>query len=135
MSLKLAIRASLFILVAVSLAAGAAHAKDCTEGLLGEWDWFTGSVVTIQADHTLLYDGNPYGTWKCDTPDSDVIRLEWNSGFTDRIKVKGDRIEGANNQGAKITAKRKKKSVQSAAALPKRFGRGIFILAAPVLLN
>jgi hypothetical protein len=87
MSPKLAIRASLFILVALSLAAGAAHAKDCTEGLIGEWNWFTGAVVTIQADHKLLYDGNPYGTWKCDTPDSNVVRLEWNSGFTDRVKV------------------------------------------------
>jgi hypothetical protein len=110
MSLKFVIGASIILLVAISLTAGNAHAKDCATDLIGEWNWFTGSVVTIQADHTLLYDGNSYGTWKCDSPDSDVVRLEWNSGFTDRVKVKGDRIEGTNNHGAKITAKRRKKS-------------------------
>jgi hypothetical protein len=135
MSLKLAIRASLFVLVALSLAAGTARAKDCTEGLIGEWNWFTGAVVTIQADHTLLYDGTLYGTWRCDTPDSDVVRLEWNSGFTDRVKISKDRLEGTNNQGAKITAKRKKKAEQSAFAGQKKFGRGVFLLAAPCPLK
>jgi hypothetical protein len=114
MSSPFTLRASLFILATACLLASPVHATDCTKDLIGEWNWYTGAVVTIQADHKLLYDGNVFGSWTCDTPDGDVVRLEWNSGFTDRIKVKGDRIEGTNNQGGKITAQRKKKSDQFA---------------------
>ena len=109
MFLKLSCRALLLILFGLFISAGPGLANDCSKDFIGEWNWFTGAVVTIQADHNLLYDGKIFGTWLCDATDSDVVRLEWNSGFTDRVKVKKDRLEGTNNQGAKVSATRKKK--------------------------
>jgi hypothetical protein len=31
----------------------------------GDWSWFTGYVVSLKANHTILYDDRPAGTWEC----------------------------------------------------------------------
>ena len=74
------------------------------EAFVGEWHWFTNHRVTIKADHSLLYDGQPSGRWECSN--GQIAKLYWNAGFVDSIQVTGDQIFGKNQQGIQITASR-----------------------------
>jgi hypothetical protein len=82
--------------------------------LKGEWNWFTGGVVTLKDDHAVLYDGKPAGRWECTDNGGSTAKLHWSSGFIDSITVSGDRISGVNQQGVPISATRK-----PAASLPQ----------------
>ena len=77
------------------------------DGLVGTWNWFTGTAVTFRADHTILTDRNRVGTWECADPASGTAKLRWNAGFIDTVTISGNRISGTNQQGVHISGTRR----------------------------
>ena len=51
-------------LVCASAPSPAGAGAPC-EALLGKWKWFTGGVVSINADGTITHDPDHNGTWEC----------------------------------------------------------------------
>ncbi len=80
---------------------------------IGKWDWPTGGVVTIvpggQLAWTPVADGPAVftATWACDTNDGQIV-IAWPQGITDRLRLSGDgeRLDGANDRGVTMTARR-----------------------------
>lgn len=86
-----------------------AHAfgADCDQ-LKGEWNWFTGGVIRLKDNQTILYNGAPAGKWECADARRGTARLHWTlGGFVDTVTVSGDRISGSNRQGTPVSATRK----------------------------
>ena len=77
---------------------------DGCDGAIGEWNWFTGAIVTLRADHVILYNGKQLGKWDCA---GGSVQLHWSTGFRDTVSVNGDHISGRNQQGVAINATRK----------------------------
>jgi hypothetical protein len=75
----------------------------------GDWSWFTGYVVSLKANHTILYGDRPAGTWECINSSRNSARLKWSSGFIDSISVSndGEKISGVNNIGVKVSGNRR----------------------------
>ncbi|MGD0223196.1 MAG: hypothetical protein ABSF71_12730 [Terriglobia bacterium] len=88
------------------LAGTNAYPAGC-DGLVGTWNWFTGSVVTFRADHAILYDGNQAGKWECTDAAHGSAKLRWNAGYIDTVTLSGDRISGVNQQGVPVSGTRK----------------------------
>ena len=88
-------------------ASSAAHAAGC-QTFVGNWYWFTGYIVTLKADHTIVYGGKPVGKWSCTSPTKPSATLRWDSKFVDTITIKDGGIVGTNQVGYKIWANRSK---------------------------
>ena len=58
---------------------GRGRAVPC-EALLGKWKWFTGGVVSINADGTITHDPGNDGTWECTDSDRGRLTLRWRFG-------------------------------------------------------
>jgi len=80
---------------------------------IGKWDWPTGGVVTIVPGGQLSWApvaGGPAvftATWACDTNDGQIV-IAWPQGITDRLRLSGDgeRLDGANDRGVTLAARR-----------------------------
>jgi hypothetical protein len=86
---------------------GFSEAKNGCDALTGQWNWFTGGVVTLTSKHAILYDGRASGRWECTDEEQGAATLRWANGFVDRITVSGDGITGVNEQNVPISATRK----------------------------
>jgi hypothetical protein len=84
---------SIALLVASVAAAGlppAAEAATC-EALVGNWAWFTGGVVSINADGTLRHEPGNDGTWECTDRARGQATLRWRlGGYVNRLVLSGD---------------------------------------------
>lgn len=94
--------------------------------LAGEWQWFTGEVVTISRDGTLsaTSEGAPSntGTWRIVsgtigdgvgverlvTAARQMVELTWVNGFIDTLALSADKrtLDGTNQEGAQVTGTR-----------------------------
>ena len=93
--------------VLVLLLSGHAFGAGCDQ-LKGEWNWFTGGVVRLKDNRTILYNGAPAGNWECADARRGSARLHWTLGsLVDTVTVSGDRLSGTNQQGSPVSATRK----------------------------
>lgn len=87
---------------------GTAHAAGC-EAVLGRWIWFTGRVVSINADGTMVHDPGNDGTWECTDPKRGRVTLRWRlNGYVNRLALSADGKGLASTDPAQsfVTAKR-----------------------------
>ncbi|MGH2360585.1 MAG: tetratricopeptide repeat protein [bacterium] len=93
----------------------AAFAADCGF-VTGEWNWVNAGVVRFMENHVVLYNGVPFGTWKCTDPARQGVALHWANGFIDTLNVSGDRVSGKNQVGVVVTGTRKSRPAANAPA-------------------
>ena len=84
---------SIALLVAGLAGAGiprTAEAATC-DALVGRWAWFTGGVVSINADGTIRHDPGNDGTWECTDRARGQATLRWRiGGYVNRLALSGD---------------------------------------------
>lgn len=84
---------SVALLVASVVGAGlprAAEAATC-DALVGKWTWFTGGVVSINADGTMRHEPGNDGTWECTDRARGQATLRWRlGGYVNRLVLSGD---------------------------------------------
>jgi hypothetical protein len=84
------------------------HAAGC-EAILGKWTWFTGGVVSINADGTIVHDPGNDGTWECTDSKGSRVTLRWRvGGYVNRLALSADGKGLASTDPAQsfVTAKR-----------------------------
>ena len=70
--------------------APAGAAAPC-EALVGKWKWFTGGVVSINSDGSMVHDPGNDGTWECTDPARGRVTLRWRlNGYVNRLALSGD---------------------------------------------
>lgn len=92
---------------------------------IGKWEWPTGGVVTIvpggQLSWAPVADGPAVftATWVCDMNDGQVV-IAWPQGITDRLRLSGDGelLDGANDRGVMMMARRWRETAEVAPAGP-----------------
>jgi hypothetical protein len=102
----------------------AQNGRGC-DGFMGQWNWttsgvFTSSgVVTLKEDHSVLYNGQPAGTWECKDDTRHAAAIHWATGFVDSVAFAGDQISGASTmQGVRVSAIRKGATRANPTAVP-----------------
>jgi hypothetical protein len=84
---------SIALLLASVAASGlprAAEAATC-DALVGKWTWFTGGVVSINADGTMRHEPGNDGTWECTDRARGQATLRWRiGGYVNRLVLSGD---------------------------------------------
>ena len=84
---------SIALLVAGLALAGlprSAEAATC-DALVGTWAWFTGGVVSINADGTIRHDPGNDGTWECTDRARGQATLRWRlGGYVNRLALSAD---------------------------------------------
>lgn len=77
-------------LVCASAPSPAGAAAPC-EALLGKWKWFTGGMVSINADGTITHDPDNDGTWECTDSARGRVTVRWRfGGYVNRLAVSPD---------------------------------------------
>ncbi|MGI8743488.1 MAG: hypothetical protein ACR2NN_13145 [Bryobacteraceae bacterium] len=77
------------------------------EAAIGEWKWFNGGAITLQANNILISNGKAEGKWECTNASKGAITLRWKAGFVDTLTVSGDRMSGKNQHGTVVSATRR----------------------------
>ena len=93
---------------AVGIAPSPARAAGC-EAILGKWIWFTGGVVSINADGTIVHDPGNDGTWECTDPKRGRVTLRWRlGGYANRLALSsdGNGLASTDPSQSFVTAKR-----------------------------
>ena len=68
-----------------------AEAAASCEALVCKWKWFTGGVVSINADGTIAHDPGNDGTWECTDPARGRVTVRWRlGGYVNRLALSGD---------------------------------------------
>lgn len=78
------------------------------QSVTGDWDWFTGGVVTFASRNGVLYNGTQLGTWTCTDPARNTFTIRWTpTGYVDTITISGNRASGKNNAGVAASGTRR----------------------------
>lgn len=102
---------SIALLIASVAAAGlprAAEAATC-DALVGKWAWFTGGVVSINADGTMRHEPGNDGTWECTDRARGQATLRWRiGGYVNRLVLSGDgrALSSTDPNQSYVTAKK-----------------------------
>ena len=77
--------------------------------IVGDWDWFDRSIVTIRSDGTFTTTNRLTGAWRLTDSSAARYTLVWSHGYTDTLVLSPDRrrLDGANNTGAKVWGTRR----------------------------
>ena len=106
------------------------------EAILGQWKWFTGSLVSIYPDGRVTGTSGDKGIWKKGDA-SDAYVITWNNGqYVDKLQLKNGKLSGLNQIGTVVSASRVKKAI-APAGIPtpvvqstnKKNGAGAAVLA------
>ena len=83
--------------------------------VLGTWDWFSRVAVTFAADGTVTGSNREVGFWYWIHDQRRVVVIVWNAGWVDTLLLSADamRLDGANLNGAKVSAVRRVPPVQA----------------------
>jgi hypothetical protein len=66
------------------------YAASC-EPIVGQWRWFTGGVVTISPNGTMMHEPENSGTWECTDAAQGRIMLKWRvGGYVNRLALSPD---------------------------------------------
>jgi hypothetical protein len=93
---------------AAGIAPSPVHAAGC-EAVLGKWIWFTGGMVSINADGTIVHDPGNDGTWECTDPKRGRVTLRWRLGrYVNQLALSSDGSGLASTDPSQsfVTAKR-----------------------------
>jgi hypothetical protein len=85
-----------------------AHAAGC-DAIVGTWIWFTGGVVSINADGTMAHDPGNDGNWECTDRTRGRVTLRWRAGgYVNRLALSGDgnALSSTDPSQPFVTAKR-----------------------------
>jgi hypothetical protein len=85
-----------------------AYAASC-EALVGTWNWFTGGVVTINPDGTMVHEPGNDGTWECTDAARGRVTLRWRlGGYVNSLALSADGqgLSSTDPSQAFVTAKR-----------------------------
>jgi len=85
-----------------------AHAASC-EAIIGKWHWFTGGVVTINADGTMAHEPGNDGTWSCSDAARGRVILRWRiGGYVNSLALSADgqSLSSTDPTQSFVTAKR-----------------------------
>jgi hypothetical protein len=102
---------SIALLVAGLVGAGLprdTEAATC-DALVGKWAWFTGGVVSINADGTIRHDPGNDGIWECTDRARGQATLRWRlGGYVNRLVLSGDgrALSSIDPTQSYVTAKR-----------------------------
>lgn len=62
------------------------------DSAVGDWNWFTGYVVTIRADGTVVHNPGNSGTWQCTDATRGEFIIKWNvGGYNNKMGLSPDR--------------------------------------------
>ncbi len=68
-----------------------AEAAAPCEALLGQWRWFTGGVVSINPNGTIVHDAGNDGTWQCTDQTRGRATLRWRlGGYVNQVALSTD---------------------------------------------
>lgn len=98
-----------------------ASASPCG-AIVGQWRWFTGGVVTINPDGTMVYAGANDGVWTCTDPSRNAVTLRWRQGgFVNRLVLSADgtRLSSTDTSQSYVSAKRIGAASHNAVAQPQ----------------
>lgn len=87
---------------------GHVEAATC-DAIVGKWAWFTGGVVTINADGTIRHDPGNDGTWECTDRARGQATLRWRlGGYVNRLVLSGDgrALSSTDPSQSYVTAKK-----------------------------
>ena len=66
------------------------YAASC-EALVGKWNWFTGGVVTINPDSTMVHELGSDGTWEGTDATRGRVTLRWClGGYVNSLALSAD---------------------------------------------
>ncbi len=69
-----------------------AQVTSLCDSIPGKWSWFTGHIVTIQADGTLVHDPGNDGTWQCMDGSRGEVIIQWRiGGYVNQVALTPDR--------------------------------------------
>lgn len=75
--------------------------------IVGDWNWFTNVVVSINADGTVKGSNGGLGKWKINNSgDRFKYRIDWTNGYTDKLNLSGNTLKGENQNGTTVWGKR-----------------------------
>jgi hypothetical protein len=61
------------------------------DAIVGQWTWFTGGVVTMHPDGTMVHELGNDGTWECTDNSRGRVTLRWRSGgYVNRVALSAD---------------------------------------------
>lgn len=87
-------RLALGIVIGLLVSTGApdpVRAAEPCEAVVGKWKWFTGGVVSINADGTIVHDPGNDGTWQCTDAMRGRATLRWRvGGYVNRLALSAD---------------------------------------------
>ena len=76
--------------------------------IVGDWKWFTGDLVHIYKNRTVKSPNGSHGTWKTSHDGSKLIYIiNWENGrYIDKLVLKGNTLDGHNQNGTHVWGKR-----------------------------
>ncbi len=85
-----------------------AYATSC-DAIVGKWSWFTGGVVTINPNGTMVHEPGNDGTWECTDASRGVFTLRWRiGGYMNSLalSVDGQGLSSTDQSQYYVTARR-----------------------------
>lgn len=85
-----------------------AYAASC-DAIVGKWNWFTGGVVTINPNGTMVHELGNDGTWECTDSSWGKVTLRWRQGgFVNSLVLSpdGQGLSSTDPSQSFVTAKR-----------------------------
>jgi len=86
------IRVALFCLVLFLNQNLFAQPTSMCDSAVGDWNWFTGYVVTIRSDGTVVHNPGNSGTWECTDATRGEFIIKWSvGGYDNKMGLSPDR--------------------------------------------
>ena len=96
------------VVLVLAIVAGCTK-KSGPDPIVGQWVWFNQPIVHIDANGDLrLPDKGVFGHWHVVDAAARTYELDWSNGYVDHVTVSpdGKSLDGANQNGTKVTATR-----------------------------
>ncbi len=91
------------------------------DALVGKWTWFTGGVVSINADGTMRHEPGNDGTWECTDRARGRATLRWRlGGYVNRLVLSGDGRALSSTDPAQSYVTARKMDAPRPAEAPRR---------------
>lgn len=86
------IRVALFFFLLLINQNLVAQTSSLCDSVPGDWNWFTGYVVTIRPDGTVVHNPGNSGTWQCTDATQGEFIIKWSAGgYNNKMGLSPDR--------------------------------------------
>lgn len=107
----------------------AAYAASC-ESIIGQWVWFTGGVVTINANGTFVQQSGNAGMWECTDAARGAVTFRWRAGgFVNRLALSADGQQLSSTDPSQSYVSAKRVSTGGAAQAAPEASRSALVLS------